>query len=309
MPLSQRKLIFLYILVVVIWGTTWMAIKVSVADLPPFLSASIRFFCAAFLLWIIASYRHQKITWSSGAIKLYIMVGVGNYFIGYGFTYWGAVYIYSSVTAILWATMPLMVSVIAHRMIPGERLSFWRITGILVSTGGTIFIVSGQWQNLDVSAVKGIILVMISVFGGALSNVYYKKHVESESALVLNMVGMFLGAIFLLAGSAISESWTEARFTIPAIGALIYLAVFGSAIAYTIYFWMFRHLSVVTMSYTTFFIPIIAAIVGWFVLGEALSWRTIFGGLLILAGVAIADHRRSKKYSDVVNVAATPTSV
>lgn len=306
MSISRRKLIFLYILVVVIWGTTWMAIKVSVADLPPFLSASIRFFCAAFLLWIVAKFRHQKIKWTSKAMKLYLMVGVGNYFIGYGFTYWGAVYIYSSVTAILWATMPLMVSVFAHWMIPGERLSIWRMGGILVSTGGTILIVSGQWQTLDVSAVKGIILVMISIFGGAFSNVYYKKHVASDSALILNMAGMLIGGALLLVVSSLAEPWGLEQFTVPAIWALVYLAVFGSAVAFTLYFWMFRHLSVVTMSYTTFFIPIIAALVGWFALGEALSWRTILGGVFILAGVAIADFRISKKQLEMVNVAPTP---
>lgn len=295
MPISQRKLIFLYILVVIIWGTTWMAIKVSVADMPPFLAAAIRFFGAALLLWIIAKYRHQNIQWTSKAVKLYLVVGVGNYFIGYGFTYWGAVYIYSSVTAILWATMPLMVSIFAHWLIPGERLTLARIIGILISIGGSIFIVSGQWQSLDISAVKGIMLVLISIAGGAISNVYYKKHVESESALILNMAGMLIGAVLLLIVSSISETWTLASFTVPALWALVYLAVFGSAIAFTIYFWMFRHLSVVTLSYTTFFIPIIAAIVGWFVLGEALAWRTIFGGLLILAGVAIADFRIQRK--------------
>lgn len=291
MPASRRWLVAIYILVVLIWGTTWMAIKVSVADIPPFLSAALRFFIASFVLYGLARVRKQQIRWTQQAIKLYLMIGLGNYFIGYGFTYWGVVYIYSSVTAILWATMPLIVSLVAHWMIPEERLSLSRVMGIMVSIAGTFFIIQGQWQALDANALKGVLLVLISILGAAVSNVYYKKHVENNSAIILNMMGMFIGGLALLAGSAGSEIWVDNHFTPSAILAILYLALFGSAIAFTLYFWMFRHFSVVTLSYTTFFIPIVAAVVGWIILGEELTGRTIFGGTLILIGVAIADYR------------------
>ncbi len=289
-----------YALVVLIWGTTWMAIKISIADIPPFLSAAIRFFIASGLLLLIVWIKGRRIRFNRESLKLYFVIGLGNFFFGYGLTYWGTLYIYSSVTAILWVTMPLIVSLFAHFMLPDEHLNYSRFIGILISITGTIFIVQGQWQALDVNAIKGIILVLLSVAGSAASNVYYKKHVESEGALVMNMTGMFIGAIGLLAGSAISEDWQAVHLTRSAILAVMYLAVFGSAIAFTMYFWLFKHFSVVTLSYSTFFVPLLATFFGWFLLGEALTLKTIFGGLLILSGVGLADlNQRRKKVKEV----------
>ena len=113
---------FAYFSLVLIWGSTWIAIKVSVGDVP-FIMAAIRFFIAAIVLIIFQSIRKKPILPPSGNSKVILVLGVGTFFIGYGFTYWGMQYVHSNVSSILWAIYPIVVSITAHFMLSNDRIT------------------------------------------------------------------------------------------------------------------------------------------------------------------------------------------
>ncbi len=108
------------------------------------------------------------------------------------------------------------------------------------------------------------------------------------------IVAMLIGGALLLISSLIFESWTRIDFNLVSLGATAYLAIFGSAIGFTLYFWLVNRVSIVKMSYTTFLIPILASIWGWLLLGEELSPAAILGAVIIIVSVLLPELRRSK---------------
>ncbi len=273
---------------VFIWGSTWMAIKVSVGGTPFFL-AGIRFFIAALVLIIIQRLRGRAIFPTRENLKVMLAIGVGNFFLGYGLTYWGMQFVESNITSILWATMPVLVTANAHFMLSNEKISSAKIFSLVGALLGTFFIFDIGGQDFDPQVALGMLGILLSIFSAAYSNVLFKREGSHLDPLAINISGMLLGASLLMVMGMLTEPWLNIEYTSLRVGATLYLAIFGSALGFSVYFWLLKRVSVVKMSYSTFLIPILAGIWGWVILGETLTNKSLLGAVIILLAVTLPE--------------------
>lgn len=271
-----------------------MAIKVSVGDTPFFL-AGIRFFTAAILLMVVQKIRGRALFPSRDNLKVILAIGLGNFFIGYGFTYWGMQYVESNITSVLWATLPVMITMIAHFMLSNEKIRLSNIFSLVGALIGSYFIFDIRGHDFDPQVALGMFVIMLSILAAAYSNVLYKREGSHLDPIAINTSGMLLGASLLILVGLISEPWQSIEYSSLRVGATLYLAIFGSAMGFTVYFWLLKRVSVVKMSYTTFLIPILAGIWGWVILGESLTQKSLLGALIILLSVSLPELKIFKK--------------
>ncbi len=271
-----------------IWGTTWLAIKISLNEgTPPLLGAGLRFLLAGIVLWGIFFIRRESLPWDKKAIGIYLQFGLLNFSLSYGITYWATQYIYSNLSAILWAGFPFVIAGIAHLMLPDDKLTIRKFISILIGTTGVILIsIEGQVLG-GKNVTLGILAIIIAVLIAAWPNVYLKKHYRTVNTLQLNTVSQTIAGITLVAASFWLESDRTMIWSDINIIALVYLALMGSVVTWLIYFWLFSQISVTQISYVAFFPPVIATIIGWLILDEKLTNPAIIGALLVLTGALL----------------------
>ncbi|MEE8437403.1 MAG: EamA family transporter [Candidatus Neomarinimicrobiota bacterium] len=278
------KIYSLYTLLCIIWGTTWVVLKVSLQNTPVFYGVGMRFIISGAILWIYFFYKGYKLPKSRTALIIYTQFAILNFTLGYGLTYWSTQYIYSNLGAILWAMFPLTVSFMAHLTLPGERLNPRKLFSISIGLIGVIMIVyNGEALGTE-KTIYGIVGTLTAVVLASWPNVYLKKNPDIVEPIHLNVVSQSVAGLLLLAVSFIFESDQHMLWNWSNTSALLYLSVFGTVFAWSINIWLFKKISVMQISYIAFFPPVIAAVLGWSILDEYLSLPAILGGLLVLSG-------------------------
>ena len=279
-----------------IWGLTWFFLKYSLVEMPLFAGLSIRFLSAGIIFLSIHLIRKKKILVSRKMLFIYLQYGLINFSLCYFLTYWGAKYVFSNLGAILWSLLPLFVAGMAHFCIPDDRLNLRKSLGMLIGLFGAILLLT-QGENLGEGEVTlGLLAILLSVFLAAWPNVYLKMQNEKVDSYHLNGFGMsFAGLVF-----SVFYFFYERGQTIPLdfnnVGAVFFLTVPGTVLTWGIYIWLFNYLPVTQISYTAFYPPIVASLVGWLFLGESLPFIAIFGSAMIIAGgYLVVSKKRPKK--------------
>lgn len=279
-----------------IWGLTWFFLKYSLVEMPLFAGLSIRFLSAGIIFLSIHLIRKKKILVSRKMLLIYLQYGLINFSLCYFLTYWGAKYVFSNLGAILWSLLPLFVAGMAHFCIPDDRLNLRKALGMLIGLFGAILLLT-QGENLGEGEVTlGLLAILLSVFLAAWPNVYLKMQNEKVDSYHLNGFGMsFAGLVF-----SVFYFFYERGQTIPLdfnnVGAVFFLTVPGTVLTWGIYIWLFNYLPVTQISYTAFYPPIVASLVGWLFLGESLPFVAIIGSMMIIGGgYLVVSKKRPKK--------------
>ncbi len=182
--------------------------------------------------------------------------------------------------------MPVTVSFFAHFMLKNERFNLPRILSLGLSVVGLFLFFDLKKGSVDAYFAFGVLITVLGVLAASFANVYYKKHVmNTHDAVVINAFSMIIASLIHFFIAFIFEDVSSFPFTSNNILAILYLAIMGSSYTFVVFFKLIRHFPVVTMSYMTFVIPIVAVMMGWFFLGEDLSAMTLVGAGFILAGV------------------------
>jgi drug/metabolite transporter (DMT)-like permease len=182
--------------------------------------------------------------------------------------------------------MPLFVALLARAML-GDPLTFRKILGILVGTGGVAVIFADSFRFGGELAAWGMAAVVLSAFLASLCSVVVKQRAAEVDPLALVLASEAVGAAVLLGLSGAIEGWPPLRWNLATVGSILYLGVFGSVVAFALYYWIIKHIDVTLLSYQTLIIPVLALLLGWIFLGETLSARVALGGLLVLAGIGL----------------------
>ena len=279
--------IALYALLCVIWGSTWLVIKVGYGGLGPFNVASLRFFVAGAVLAVMMPLLGAR--WPQGRVQWALVVWVGLVlFAGdYGLIYWAEQWLESGLTAVLFATLPLVTIVFAHLYVAGERITGRKLAGTLLAFAG-VAALFGDHVRLDAARTGPMIAIIASAFCAAAAGVASKRHGAALHPAALNAPAMIVGAVALLVASLISGD----GYTLPADGgawwAIAYLAVAGSVISFLGYFSLLKTWSVTSLSFISVFTPAIALVLGFIFLDERPTLWTALGAALILSGVTLA---------------------
>ena len=280
----KTKVYMLYALMCVLWGFTWMYLKISLAEMPLYTGLSIRFSIAGIIFWIMYFIKGHKVNLTTDLKNVYLLFTFFNFSLCYYLTYWGAKYVYSNLGAIIWSLLPICVAMMAHFYLPDDRLNKRKAFGMLIGLIGTILLFYERDMLGEGQATFGIIAILLSVVLAAWPNVYLKMQKSSINSYHLNAVGMTLSGVLFLICALIFENNAFIPIDNKNLFAIFFLTVPGTVMTWGIYIWLFNHLPVTQISYTAFYPPIIATVVGWFFLGEALPALAIIGSVLIIAG-------------------------
>jgi drug/metabolite transporter (DMT)-like permease len=282
----------LYAINVLIWSSTWVAIKIGLEDVPPLLSAGVRFAIAGGALLALARAlgRPLKTDW-----RLASVLGLLPFAAAYGLIYWGEQYVPSGLAAVLFGVMPLYSATLAAVALADEPLRARLVAGIAVAIGGlslafgeSIALGDAKWALLAASACA------LAPLASAIGNVAIKRRGQRLDPIALNGWAMLGGGALLLAVSAPAEDWAGAAWSAQAIGSVAYLAAIGSAFAFVTLTVLLRELPAVTVSYITLLLPFGALVFGAALYDERITLAAVAGALLVAGGLAIAQWPRRR---------------
>jgi drug/metabolite transporter (DMT)-like permease len=285
----STKVTFGLMVICMIWGSTWLAIKVGLQTVPPFFAASFRFFIAAAILLAILRVRGLPIQGDKSFWNMALILGLLSFSIPFASVYWGQKQIPSSLASILFATFPFCVAIFSHLRLPGEPMTVPKVLGVVFGFIGVYVIFASEVTFASEKAELGMAAIVVSALMQAFALVSLKKRGRGMDVISLNFIGMIIGAVVLLGMSLAFEDHREMLFDRTAILSLLYLSIFGSVIAFVTYFWLVKHVEVVLLSLTAFVTPIIAVLLGKLVLDEHLSPQVLSGSILVLGGILIAN--------------------
>ncbi len=277
----------LYLLICVIWGSTWLAIKIGLVGVPPFLAAGIRFVLSALLVGLMLAGRRERLKLTPDEKVCVLSAGLLVFWLDYAAVYWAEMYISSGLTAVLFSTMPLMTSVLSAYWTRTETLSRRKLTGILVGMFGTVLLFWPH-EHLGLHEALGMLAVLGASLCAAINLVMMKKYGHDADPVVVNFFGMALGAACLLAMSVALETWDTVNWSRTNVLSIAYLAVFGSVIAFSAYFYLIKRMDATIVSLSTLIIPIVALALGHAFLQETVTPRALAGIATIIAGVTAA---------------------
>lgn len=265
-----------------IWGTTFLAIRIGNEAVPPLWAATIRLTLATALNVVIAVLARAR--WPKGAaLRGVLLFGFLNMGVNFILLYWGEQTVPSGIAATLYATIPLTTGIFAS-VLGLQALDRRRMLAALVGLAGVALIFSGE---LKMGAPT---LPLLGVFSGAtlaaLSGVILKK-VPPQSTFVVNAMGAAVGALVCFLGSILSGESHALPSTSSGWGPIIYLAIAGNLGAYVLYAWLLARWQVTRVAVAALIIPVIAVVVGALARGESPAPITYLGGALVLSGVAV----------------------
>jgi drug/metabolite transporter (DMT)-like permease len=275
----ERRLAFIaWVVVCIVWGTTYLAIRISLESIPVALLAGLR--------WAAAGEKLPPVrSWRSIAIAGFLMAVIGN-----GGVVWAEQYVASGLAAVVVAMVPFWVVLIEAVLPSGERLTRKTLGGLTVGFVGIVILV---WPQLFGDArggqqfLLGIISLLLACLGWALGTAYTKRTSTTASPLATSALQMlFSGAMLIAIGTAAGE-WSHLAFTTRTLTAMIYLVLVGSIVGYSCYLYALQHLPVSTVSLYAYVNPVIAVVLGTLFLSEPFSLRIVAASALVFGGIAI----------------------
>ncbi len=285
---SPRIVVGTMVLLTVVWGTTWAAVRIALEGFPPFAGVAVRFALGAAALAAIGRWRGEPLAGDPRLRWLWPIQAVLTFGVSYGLVYWAEQVVPSGLVAVLFATFPLWVVLLAAIILPQERLGFGGFVGLALGFVGVVVIFSEDIVSIQGGEVIGVGLVMLlAPIASAFGNVAVKRWGAGLNAYALTAVPMIMTA----AGMGILSLWLERDrpiiWHLAPVMATVYLAIVGTALTFSLYFWLLGHVSATRMSLVAFGTPLIAIGLGAVAFGEPITTRIVVGSLLVVGGVAL----------------------
>jgi drug/metabolite transporter (DMT)-like permease len=289
----RGRLVGGFMLLTLIWGTTWAAIRIGLEGVPPFTGVALRFMIAGTLLLALTPVFRVRLGRRPHEKALWLLNGALSFCVSYSVVYWSEQYIPSGLAAVLFATYPLFVAALAHFLLPDERLGAVATLGLVLGFVGVVVIFSDDLSLLGGTRVRQAAFVMLtSPAVSAIASVAVKRWGSDIPPLSISAVPM-LGAGLTMGGFAlVAESQARIVLDATSVAAVLYLAVVGSAVTFTTYYWLLARLPATRLALMTYLIPIVAVGVGAMLFDEPLRPRLVAGACLVLAGVGIVTRFR-----------------
>jgi len=290
MTTSDRRLAYAaWGAICVIWGTTYLAIRICLETIPPALVGGLRFVTAAAVLTaalpVAGARLPPRTLWPELAVLGVLLLGVGN-----GSVIVAEQWVPSGITAVIAGTMPFwMVGV--ESLLPGsERLGRRHFAGLALGFAGILLLVWPDIRSPDMTGHRfllGVAALQLGCIGWVLGSIYSKRRGITGDPLSAAAMEMFFGGIFMLIVGTLRGEWLALHFTGRTLGALAYLVAIGAVIGFAAYTYALNHLPVSFVSLYAYINPIIAVLLGTLVLSEPLTIRIVAGAAVIIAGVAL----------------------
>ncbi len=282
----RGKALFAWLLVCVFWGSTYLAIKIGVGVLPPFLFAGLRFAIAGAILLTGALAFGDQLPRRLEDWRTSVIVGVFLLAGGNAFVVWSEQYTPSGIASVFVVTVALWMAFF-DAMIPGgtSRLTWRVVLGLVVGFFGTALLVGANPREILSADLRGPIALTCASASWSLGSIYAKRHPTQTSAYMSAAIQMIAGGLTVAVVGSLLGEWSRWHLSGRGAAAIAYLVVFGSIVGYSAYSYALRHASATIVGTYAYVNPVIAVLLGWLLLGEQITGRMIVAIALTLAAV------------------------
>jgi drug/metabolite transporter (DMT)-like permease len=305
----ERRLGYLsWIAVCLIWGTTYLGIRICLESIPPALMGGLRWTLAGGLLSAYVLLRGEPFPpmsrWGSILLLGFLLLGLGN-----GGVVFAEQWVPSGLAAVLVATSPFWMAGVEAALPDGERMPRNTVIGLLIGFSGILVLV---WPDLaldrgsDRRFLAGVIALQIASFGWALGSSYSKRRGRGDHILGTTALQMLAGGLIMLAAGTVRGEWSDLSFTTRTTTSLLYLSTLGAIGGFVAYTYALRHLPVSFVSLYAYINPVIAVALGVALLGEPFDARMATAAALVFAGVAVVRWKSNRPPAQSAPVAPLP---
>ncbi len=282
-----------YLTVCVVWGSTYLAIRVGVTDMPFLVFAGVRFFSAGLIILLVSRVMGWKFPEKFDDYRTIATVGIMLLFISNGLVCWAEQWIESGLTALLLAATPLFMALI-EVIVPREhRIGRLGWVGLIIGFAGVVYLFSPN-LTLEGRTLPAMLAVLGASLNWAIASIYLKRRIVSGSMMPNVGIQMFAaGTLFLLAAAFFGGISME-EASADGITALLYLIFIGSILAYTAFNYMIKALPASKAGTYAYVNPVVAVILGYLILSEVVTAQTIVAASIILGGVVLVQISKVK---------------
>jgi drug/metabolite transporter (DMT)-like permease len=291
-----RSAYLAWISVCLVWGTTYLAIRIALETFPPALLGGIRFTIAGLILALLLVARGVPLptlaAWPALAVMGALMISVGN-----GFVVWGEQWVPSGIAAVIVASLPFWTAAVEAFLPDGERMSARMLAGMSIGFAGILVLV---WPDLTVTRGSGSMFtlgaagILLAPFGWALGSSYAKRQPKESNPFVASAMQMLFGGLLMVIVGTARGEWSMLSWTTRTLVAEVYLIVVGSFAGFAAYIYALKYLPLSTVSLYAYVNPLIAVLLGTLILDEPFGLRIVGASLLVLAGVAVVRQRPNR---------------
>ena len=292
------KTLLAFAIIYFVWGSTFLAIRVGVREVPPLILAAMRFLVAGAILYGCMIVRGERSPsgrqWMSASL-----LGIVIFVFDYGLLFWAEQRVPSGIAAVMLATIPVFMALSEIIFLRTQKLTVRLLLALLVGIGGVAVLMSHS-LNLGEAPIDkmGAVALMFASMSWSVASTLARKVPLPPSKVMSSGAQMLAGGVFLTLTAAMLGEFRNFHPGMVSRGAwlaLVYLIVAGSIIGFTAYVWLIHHESPTKVGTYAYVNPIVAVVVGYFLGGEALSVRTILGTLFVLLSVVVITTARAKK--------------
>ena len=286
---NQKSLLFAYLAlgaICVIWGTTYLALRIGVTQFPPFLFSMLRFLIAgpiliAFMLTIGKAKWPDRKTVFNQAVGGFFMTTLGISVVG-----WAEVYVSSGVAAIICSVMPIWTILINLVVSKDERPNWLIILGLIIGLSGIVMIFGEHLTEFSDSKYKiGIIMTFVANLSWAIGSIWTKKKNQNSNPFLNAGLQMLFGGLLLIPFTLLLDDYSNIQWSGEVVSSLIYMILVGSVGAYACYSYAINKLPMTIVSLYAYINPIVAVVLGWLILDEKLNTRIGIAILVTIAGI------------------------
>jgi drug/metabolite transporter (DMT)-like permease len=287
-------------LISLIWGSTWLVIRLGLFHLPPFFSAGVRFVVAGLVMALLAPWLARREGGGRPPFSVILAQAFCQFVVNYALVYYAETVLSSGLVCVLWAIFPMLVALTGHFVTRTERLQGRQWLGMLIGFGGVVVLFVTDIAETSERAWRVGALLLLAPLAVTISTTLIKLRATGASSVLLNRDSMLIGGVTLLLLSFATERGEPMRFTAAAVFTVLYLALAGTVVTFGAFLWLLRTVPAYRLSLWNYVTPVLALWLGALTLGEYVGPTTLAGTALVIVGVGLtlrstkaASHERA----------------
>jgi drug/metabolite transporter (DMT)-like permease len=301
---KQLRTIGLFAIVVSVWSSTWLAIRLGLQGVPPVTGAALRMSASGVILLVVAL--SLRLPWPRSRYYLAHIAVQGSLLFGlqYALLYWAEQTVPSGLAAVLFATAPISTAIIAAGIFRIEHLGRINVLGLLVGFCGVAVIYWSEVVQAAHAPPLGVAATLLAALSAAFATVFAKRYAHGFPPLATVGPGQLVGGSLLGLLALAVERTKPVHFTAVSAGALAYLTIFGSCIVFLAYFTLMKSMPITRLSLLTYVTPVLAVALGVLVGHERFAPATLVGAAIVFAGIWLVNVRQQPVVAEPIAPAA-----
>ncbi len=277
---------FLFLIVCLTWGTTWIGIKLAIESIPPIFASGLRFLVAFPLLLLIANLFHSPLTFPKGQFGLFTTITILYFSLPYLLINIGEQYVSSGLTALLFSAMPVFIIVFSYFLL-SQRTTLVQLSGIIIGIFALAMILIEQEIYFYSDSTFGIFAVLVAAVLHAFCYVLVKKRGAEIDVITFNVLPMGIAGVLLTVTGVVLEDPQFSEFSAASMWAILYLGLVASVLGFLAYFYLLKHMSPIVLSFVFVIFPVVALVISGVIENITYSQKFFFYCTLMLIGFAL----------------------